>query len=56
MIREGKILDDKHPDEKVQGVQRFNKMLSANKQVTATIIQTVGAKDHDGMAVAVVNG
>ncbi len=56
VIREGKILDDNHPDEKVQGVQRFNKMLSANKQVTATIIQTVGGKDHDGMAVAVVNG
>ncbi len=56
VIREGKILDNNHPDEKVQGVQRFNKMLSANKQVTATIIQTVGGKDHDGMAVAVVNG
>ena len=56
VIREGKILDDNHPDEKVRGVQRFNKMLSANKQVTATIIQTVGDKDHDGMAIAVVNG
>ena len=56
VIREGKILDNSHPDEKVQGVQRFNKMLSANSQVTATIIQTVGGKDHDGMAVAVVNG
>ena len=56
VIREGKILDDNHPDEKVQGVQQFNKMLSTNKQVTATIIQTVGDKDHDGMAIAVVNG
>jgi predicted O-methyltransferase YrrM len=55
VIREGKILDDNHPDEKVQGVQRFNKMLAANQQVTATIIQTVGSKDHDGMAIAVVN-
>jgi predicted O-methyltransferase YrrM len=56
VIREGKILDDNHPDAKVQGVQRFNKVLAANKQVTATIIQTVGDKDHDGMAIAVVNG
>jgi len=56
VIREGKILDDNHLDAKVQGVQRFNKMLAANKQVTATIIQTVGDKDHDGMAIAVVNG
>jgi predicted O-methyltransferase YrrM len=56
VIREGNILDNNHPDAKVQGVQRFNKMLAANKQVTSTIIQTVRGKDHDGMAVAVVNG
>jgi hypothetical protein len=36
-------------------VQRFNKMLGCNNKVTATILQTVGLKEHDGMAVAVVN-
>ncbi len=55
VIREGKILDREHPDERVQGVQRFNSMLAAEPAVTATIIQTVGAKDHDGMAIAIVN-
>ena len=55
VIREGKVLDENHPDDKVQGVQRLNKMLSGNKKVTATIIQTVGAKEHDGMVIAVVN-
>ena len=55
VIREGKILDENSTDEKVKGVQRFNQMLAGNKQVTATIIQTVGNKDHDGMAIAVVN-
>jgi len=55
VVREGKILDEKHTDEKVKGVQRFNKMLAGNDKVTATIIQTVGVKYHDGMAVAVVN-
>jgi caffeoyl-CoA O-methyltransferase len=55
VIREGKVLDENHPDDKVQGVQRLNKMLSGNQKVTATIIQTVGAKEHDGMAIAVVN-
>jgi len=55
VIRDGKVLDKSSKDEKVQGVQRFNKMLAENKQVTATIIQTVGSKDHDGMAIAVVN-
>lgn len=55
VIREGKILDEKHPDEKVQGVQRLNKLLAADNRVTATIIQTVGVKYHDGMVLAVVN-
>ncbi len=54
VIREGKILDENSTDEKVQGVQRLNKMLSADDRVTATIIQTVGCKYHDGMAIAVV--
>jgi len=55
VIREGKILDNYSSDEKVKGVQRFNKMLSENKEVTATILHTVGVKEYDGMAIAVVN-
>jgi predicted O-methyltransferase YrrM len=55
VIREGKILDRDSTDEKVQGVQRFNKILAQNKNVTATIVQTIGTKEYDGMAIAVVN-
>jgi len=55
VVREGKILDEKHPDEKVQGVQRLNKALATDERVTATIIQNVGVKYHDGMVIAVVN-
>jgi predicted O-methyltransferase YrrM len=55
VIREGKVLDNHSTDEKVQGVQRLNKMLSENKKVTATILHTVGVKEYDGMAIAVVN-
>jgi len=55
VIREGKVLDDNSPDERVQGVQRLNEMLGSNKKVTATILQNVGVKEHDGMAIAVVN-
>lgn len=55
VIREGKVLEPNSSDEMVQGVQRFNDMLAKNTAVTATIIQTVGAKDHDGMAIAIVN-
>ncbi|MBS1732255.1 MAG: O-methyltransferase [Bacteroidetes bacterium] len=55
VIREGKVLDENSADEKVQGVQRLNKMLSENENITATILQTVGSKEYDGMAIAVVN-
>lgn len=55
VIREGKVLDTHTDDEKVAGVQRFNQALSRNTAVTATILQTIGVKDHDGIAIAVVN-
>jgi predicted O-methyltransferase YrrM len=55
VIREGKILDPKSTDEKVCGVQRFNQMLATNNKVTTTILPTIGVKEYDGMAIAVVN-
>ena len=55
VIREGKVLDEKSSDEMVAGVKRFNAALAVNPAVTATIIQTVGSKEHDGMALAIVN-
>ena len=39
----------------MQGVRRFNQLLAETPQVTATILQTVGPKDYDGMAIAFVN-
>jgi len=54
VIREGKVLETENNDEIVKGVKRFNEALAANTAVTATIIQTVGAKEHDGMALAIV--
>ena len=56
VIRNGQVLDPDSPDERVQGVQRFNEMLAAEPRVTATILQMVGSKEWDGMALAVVNG
>ncbi|MGC4104693.1 O-methyltransferase, partial [Ferruginibacter sp.] len=55
VIRAGKVLDKNSSDEKVQGVQRLNESLKGNKKVTATIVQNVGVKEHDGMVIAVVN-
>lgn len=54
VIRNGDVLDENSSDEKVKGVQRFNKFLSKCKEVNATIIQNVGVKEYDGMAIAVV--
>jgi predicted O-methyltransferase YrrM len=54
VIREGQVLDENCPDERVQGVRRFNQMLSENDRVTATVMATVGVKEYDGMAIAVV--
>lgn len=55
VIREGKVMDQNVQDERVTGVQRFNTMLGNNTKVTATILQMVGVKEHDGMAIAVVD-
>ncbi len=54
VIREGKVLLEESPDEMVAGVKRFNEYLANCADVTATIFQTVGAKEHDGMAIAIV--
>jgi caffeoyl-CoA O-methyltransferase len=48
-------MDAQSTDEMVQGARRFNDFLAKTPDVTATIIQTVGSKTHDGMALAVVN-
>ena len=55
VVREGKILEENNDDSNVTGVKRFITLLAATKQVTATIIQTVGSKYHDGIALAIVN-
>jgi len=54
VIRDGKVLNPNHDDPMVKGVQRFNKALASNKKVTATILQTIGVKEYDGMAIAIV--
>lgn len=55
VVREGKILEENKDDADTVGVQQFIQLLSSTKEVTATIIQTVGSKYHDGIALAIVN-
>ena len=54
VIRDGKILDPEDADPRVQGARRFNQLLAEEPRVKATVIQTVGGKGHDGMAIAIV--
>ena len=55
VVRDGKVLDPESTDPAVIGVQRLNKVLAADRRVTATIMTTVGVKDYDGMAIVLVN-
>jgi len=54
VVRDGKVLNPDHTDPMVKGVQRFNKVLAADSRVSATILQTIGIKEYDGMAIAIV--
>ncbi|MCS6841794.1 MAG: O-methyltransferase [Roseiflexus sp.] len=56
VIRGGEVLNATSDDAGLQGVRRFNKALAADPRVTATILQMVGSKGHDGLALAVVRG
>jgi predicted O-methyltransferase YrrM len=54
VVRQGKVIQADHPDEDVQGVQRFTERLAAEPCLSATVLQWVGAKGYDGVALAVV--
>ncbi|RUT01859.1 O-methyltransferase [Dulcicalothrix desertica PCC 7102] len=55
VVRKGAVIDANSTDVNVQGVRRFNAALAAEPRVTATVIQTVGSKGYDGLAIALVN-
>jgi predicted O-methyltransferase YrrM len=56
VIRDGAIVDpgaQENPD--VIGSRRLHELLAAEERVSATTIQTVGAKGYDGFTLALVN-
>jgi predicted O-methyltransferase YrrM len=55
VVRDGEILDAASEDPRVAGVRRFYERLAAEPRLSATAIQTVGAKGHDGFAIALVD-
>jgi predicted O-methyltransferase YrrM len=56
VVRDGKVLDPENTDPDVGGVRRLHEQLANDRRISATTIQTVGSKGHDGLTVAVVNG
>lgn len=52
VVRAGEVLAP--PDEFAEGAATFNTALAAEPRVEATLLQLVGAKGHDGLAIALV--
>lgn len=48
VIRDGAVLDADSEDSRVQGVRRVTEMVGKESRVSATALQTVGSKGHDG--------
>ncbi len=60
VVRDGAILDPaaydpERGDPHIRGVRRFYEMLAAEPRLSATAIQTVGQKGHDGFVLAIVD-
>jgi predicted O-methyltransferase YrrM len=54
VVRDGKVVDPGCDDPRVQGIRRFAARLAAEPRLSATAMQTVGAKGYDGFMLAVV--
>jgi predicted O-methyltransferase YrrM len=56
VVRRGGVIDAASEDPNIKGVRRFGERLAAETRVSATMVQTVGAKGYDGFALALVTG
>jgi predicted O-methyltransferase YrrM len=56
VVRGGAIVDADSDDPRAQGMRRFHEMLGREDRVSATTVQTVGAKGYDGFTLALVEG
>ncbi|GAB4554179.1 MAG: O-methyltransferase [Anaerolineae bacterium] len=56
VVRQGRVIEAESADSNIQGVRRLMEMVAAEKRVTATSLQTVGAKGYDGFMLVMVTG
>ncbi|GAA4857604.1 O-methyltransferase [Pseudonocardia benzenivorans] len=54
VVREGRVVDPDDPDPAVVGTRRFADALAADPRISATVVQTVGAKGYDGFVLGVL--
>ena len=54
VVRKGAVADPSSDDPAVQAMRRFFSELAAERRVSATALQMVGAKGYDGFALALV--
>jgi predicted O-methyltransferase YrrM len=54
VVRDGAVADGPSGDPAVAGIQRFLGLTASHPRLTASFVQTVGAKGHDGLCIAVV--
>lgn len=54
VVRSGEVLNANSDDPDIQGIRRFTEMVSKEKRVSATALQTVNGKAYDGFAVVLV--
>lgn len=54
VVREGGVLDSGSTDERIQGTRALFDAVAADPRLTATAVQTVGAKKWDGFLLALV--
>ncbi|URQ62245.1 O-methyltransferase [Pantoea alhagi] len=53
-VRGGSVIDSDSDDPNVKGLRKFVEMISEDKRLDATAIQTVGEKGWDGFVMAIV--
>jgi predicted O-methyltransferase YrrM len=54
VVRGGRVIDPKSDDAAIAGVRRLTEAMHGERRVSASAIQTVGVKGHDGLAIALV--
>ncbi|MFH8746695.1 O-methyltransferase [Streptomyces rimosus] len=56
VVRHGEVADAGSTDPSIRGIRRFLELIAEHPKLTATAVQTVGAKGYDGFSLARVTG